>query len=276
MSRKIIINKTVIFEPDKKLIIGKKDTVRLSASATLCMELLIEKAGELVTHQQLYDFAWRRFGMEPTATSLYQNISNLRRALTCAGLKDETIRTMPRRGFILSPRTEITRENHQRAAICADIESTQNIQMVGEKNPARTEHANDSSTERKKQSCVLSQWMVRRPLFLCLTALLVVVLTQISIFFRPPTDNVKNYFTPLMNQSSDCHVFVNSDNGLSKIRMDNAINNLISNCLDHAYLYITTYNNSERTSVISCQNALGTRQRANCHSYYFIEHITSD
>lgn len=276
MSRKIIINKTVIFEPDKKLIIGKKDTVRVSASATLCMELLIEKAGELVTHQQLYDFAWRRFGMEPTATSLYQNISNLRRALTCAGLKDETIRTMPRRGFILSPRIVITRENNQRAAICVDVESTQNIQIAGEKSAAGTESVKESSAGEKNQSCILGHRIVSRSLFCCSAAILVAVFTQAFVFFRPSADKVKNYFTPVINDLSGCHVFVNADNGFREFRMDKKLRSLVSECRNQAYLYITTYENTERTSIISCRSALGTQHRANCHSYYFIEHAKSD
>lgn len=266
----------MIFEPDKKLITGKKNSVRLSASATLCLELLIEKAGELVTHQQLYDFAWRRFGMEPTATSLYQNISNLRRALICTGIRDETIRTMPRRGFILSPRTEITRETNQRAAIGPDVQGAQNIQMTGEESPPGTEHSTDSLVGGKDKSDDAGYRRFNKPLLCCSTAILITILTESFLFFWPPPDEVKTYFTPVMSHFSGCHVFTNPDNGLNEIHIDENLKELISDCSNEAYLYITTYKNAERTSVISCQNALGTPHRANCHSYYFIEHIKSD
>lgn len=276
MSRKIIINRTVIFEPDKKTISGKKNTVRLSASATLCMELLIDKAGELVTHQQLYDFAWRRFGMEPTATSLYQNISNLRRALICTGIRDETIRTMPRRGFILSPRTEVVRESPRSAVISADVQTPLNTEMPREESHPDTEHSEENSVGGEKKSCNKGYRILSRPLLFCSTAIAVTVITEIFLLYGPPAGRVQTYFTPVASAFSGCHVFTNPDNGLSEMHLDKNIMDLISDCGNQAYLYITTYKNSERTSVISCQNALGTPHRANCHSYYFTEHINSD
>jgi len=276
LSRKIIINRTVIFEPDKKTVSGKKNTVRLSASATLCMELLIEKAGELVTHQQLYDFAWRRFGMEPTATSLYQNISNLRRALVCTGIRDETIRTMPRRGFILSPRTEVVRESPRSAAVSADMQTPLDTEMTGGESHPDTAHSERNSAGEEKKSCNKGYRVSSRPLLFCSAAIAVTVLTESFLLYGPPAGGVQTYYTPVMSDVSGCHVFTNPDSGLSEMPLDKNIMDLLSGCRDEAYLYITTYKNSERTSVISCQNALGTPQRANCHSYYFIEHIKSD
>ncbi|MHB9805091.1 winged helix-turn-helix domain-containing protein [Pantoea ananatis] len=276
MSRKIIINRTVIFEPDKKTISGKKNSVRLSASATLCMELLIEKAGELVTHQQLYDFAWRRFGMEPTATSLYQNISNLRRALICTGINDETIRTMPRRGFILSPRTEIVRESPRSAAIIAEAQTPLNTETTGEASPRNTEHSEKNPVGGEKKSYGEGYRVLSRPFFFCSTAIAVTVLTESFLLSGSSAGRVQTYFTPVASAFSGCHVFTNPDSGLSEMHLDKNIMNLIPDCNNQAYLYITTYKNSERTSVISCQNALGGPHRANCHSYYFIEHIKSD
>ncbi|WP_336717939.1 winged helix-turn-helix domain-containing protein [Pantoea ananatis] len=276
MSRKIIINRTVIFEPDKKTVSGKKNTVRLSASATLCMELLIEKAGELVTHQQLYDFAWRRFGMEPTATSLYQNISNLRRALVCTGIRDETIRTMPRRGFILSPRTEVVRESPRSAAASTDMQTPPDTDRAVEDSHPDTAHSEKNSAEGEKQSRKKGCRVLSRPLFFCFTAIAVTVLTESFLLYGPPAGRVQTYYTPVMSDVSGCHVFTNPDSGLSEMPLDKNIMDLLSDCRNQAYLYITTYKNSERTSVISCQNALGTPKRANCHSYYFIEHIKSD
>lgn len=107
MSRIIILNDIIKFEPEKKNLVSRDALVHISAPASYCFQLLIEKQGELVTHEELYQYAWRQFGMEATANTLYQNISVIRRGLDKCGLQEDIIRTMPRRGFILSPAVKI-------------------------------------------------------------------------------------------------------------------------------------------------------------------------
>lgn len=107
MSRVIVLNNIVNFEPEKKCLYSSESHVQISAPASYCFQLLIEKQGELVSHDEFYQYAWRQFGMEATANTLYQNISIIRRSLDACGLHQDIIRTMPRRGFILSPLVEI-------------------------------------------------------------------------------------------------------------------------------------------------------------------------
>jgi len=107
MSRVIVLNNIINFEPEKKCIYSSESHVQISTPASYCFQLLIEKQGELVSHDELYQYAWRQFGMEATANTLYQNISIIRRSLDACGLHQDIIRTMPRRGFILSPAVEI-------------------------------------------------------------------------------------------------------------------------------------------------------------------------
>lgn len=102
MHHLIIINDSIRFEPTRKSLTTAEGRLQISAPASYCLCLLIEKRGELVTHDELYQYAWRQFGMEATANTLYQNISVIRRALEQCGLDANLIRTMPRRGFILS------------------------------------------------------------------------------------------------------------------------------------------------------------------------------
>lgn len=107
MSRVIVLNDLINFEPEKKNFNSRDAHVHISAPAAYCFLLLIEKQGELVTHEELYQYAWRQFGMEATANTLYQNISVIRRGLEKCGLQEDIIRTMPRRGFILSPAVKV-------------------------------------------------------------------------------------------------------------------------------------------------------------------------
>lgn len=121
MSRVIVLNDVINFEPEKKNFNSRDAHVHISAPAAYCFLLLIEKQGELVTHEELYQYAWRQFGMEATANTLYQNISVIRRGLEKCGLQEDIIRTMPRRGFILSPAVNVqhtrTRDLHAQKQI---------------------------------------------------------------------------------------------------------------------------------------------------------------
>lgn len=136
MSRVIILNNLIRFEPEKKNLSSKNAHVHISAPASYCFQLLIDKQGELVTHEELYQHAWRQFGMEATANTLYQNISVIRRGLDKCGLHDDIIRTMPRRGFILSPAVII---QHARAQDYVDAEEVdiaeQTATILNETNP---------------------------------------------------------------------------------------------------------------------------------------------
>ncbi|OON40175.1 hypothetical protein BTJ39_09775 [Izhakiella australiensis] len=95
------INNEVEYDKDKKMLKSDFTSYDISTPASYCLTLLIEKRDKLVSHEELYEYAWRRFGMEVTANTLYQNISELRKALKSCGVHEKLIQTIPRRGFTL-------------------------------------------------------------------------------------------------------------------------------------------------------------------------------
>ncbi|SFN65415.1 DNA-binding winged helix-turn-helix (wHTH) domain-containing protein [Izhakiella capsodis] len=95
------INNEVEYDKDKKMLKSDFTSYDISTPASYCLTLLIEKRDNLVSHEELYEYAWRRFGMEVTANTLYQNISELRKALKSCGIQEKLIQTIPRRGFTL-------------------------------------------------------------------------------------------------------------------------------------------------------------------------------
>ncbi|PIJ48300.1 hypothetical protein BL250_17690 [Erwinia sp. OLTSP20] len=95
------INNEVEFDQDKKILKSDLASYEISTPASYCLMLLLEKRDQLVSHEELYECAWRRFGMEVTANTLYQNISELRKALKSCGIQEKIIQTIPRRGFSL-------------------------------------------------------------------------------------------------------------------------------------------------------------------------------
>ncbi|CCG88973.1 winged helix-turn-helix domain-containing protein [Erwinia piriflorinigrans] len=278
MSRKFTINKIITFEPEKKSISGKNASFPVSASAALCLELLIINIGELVTHEQLYDFAWRRFGMEPTSTSLYQNISNLRRALKKSGLNEEIIRTMPRRGFLLSPLTEIVRETYSPDTeplpdlTAADSDAPAVKEVVLPQTPEVSEQPARRRNETEKTD---SKEKNIKKMAVCGIGLMLLLLLALLYMNKTETLEKNSLFVPFMT-SDNCSIFVNRDSRLSSEEIHKFISVLNISCQANRYFYITTYKNADRASVFICQNPLLEKENSWCHSDYYIGNMIDE
>ncbi|MGP0155170.1 winged helix-turn-helix domain-containing protein [Pantoea ananatis] len=300
MSRKITLNHFLVFEPEKKRITGKGNPAIISASASLCFELLIENVGELVTHQQFFDYAWRRFGMEPTSTSLYQNISSLRRALSKAGLKEDIIRTMPRRGFILSPQTVVMKENTVTAS-SATVSSEKNDEPPSsEENTESHEGASpavlqqtdgEDDKDDKDDKTVLpstrqrahSSWLTKTEILLARFSLKSVFFTAITfvsfccifIFIKVEPPSAEPVFAHSMDYKG-CVIFNNSDAWLNNAELKKRVDDLDINCKDSQYIYMTFFKNADRLSYFQCQHPLHATIRANCLSHYYVKNFNDE
>ncbi|WP_262264310.1 winged helix-turn-helix domain-containing protein [Pantoea dispersa] len=274
MSRKIIINSVVDFEPEKKRISGKKGTSSLSASAALCFELLIDNVGDLVTHDQFYDYAWRRFGMEPTSTSLYQNISALRKSLIKAGLQQDIIRTMPRRGFLLSPLTQINRTEPERIVV-DDVNAKEmtmedkkekddfiNFNVVAEMEPSKT--VLPLNSESHVVICRNSKvgWMLA-----CLAGMVI----GGGTYYIDLNMHVPPVFSEKPVYYKGCVIYSNDKNDFEGDEMFRVVDDLNLKCENNRYAYLTSYRFSDRVSLVICRNPLNDKIPSECYSLYYIE-----
>ncbi len=293
LSRKITLNEFLIFEPEKKRITGRGRPVIISASASMCLELLIENAGQLITHQQFYDFVWRRFGTEPAPTALYQNISALRRALNKAGLQEDIIRTMPRKGFILSPKTTISREiTSSPASVPVQAESIQAVRSDENSNFVNTENPLKKTISEEKPDVIQSArkrlthsffikgtrfWSAlsfKEPMAtISFTLMLFVIVYFFSLRTGMDDENV------LFSYSTDykgCKIFSKSDALLSTENVLKKVDQLKIDCRTAPYVYLTAYENADRLSYFSCQHPLDSSLRANCHSFYYVKNFNDE
>lgn len=276
MSRKITINNVVNFEPEKKRISGEKGIHTISASAALCFELLIDNIGNLVTHDQFYEYAWRQFGMEPTSTSLYQNISTIRKSLSKAGMKQDIIRTMPRRGFLLSPLTEINRNgpelilekndnNEETTGANPDeksslINETESFEMNELRPILSLAPKSHVLTRRYKKMSWLLASVSGIAIGIC--AYLIKIHVRDETVF---TSNPVNY--------KGCTIFSNRDNDFQGDEILNLIDGLSLRCENTRFVYITDYRFSDRISLILCRNRLGGKEEPGCNSTYYIKNM---
>jgi DNA-binding winged helix-turn-helix (wHTH) protein len=99
---KYIINLTVTFDPDNRLLILKSDTqqsVELSKPATRLLSELINNNRINLVRDDILKNVWEDYGFSPSNASLNNHISELRKAFTNLGISKDIIFTVPRVGF---------------------------------------------------------------------------------------------------------------------------------------------------------------------------------
>ncbi|NRH23226.1 winged helix-turn-helix domain-containing protein [Pantoea stewartii] len=290
MSRKITLNEYLVFEPDKKTISHKDRKTTIGASASMCLELLIENVGRLVTHQQFYDYVWRRFGTEPASTSIYQNISALRRALIKIGYEEDIIRTMPRKGFLLSPKTTIMKENigvslsfTDQSEATQKLQNKENNEMSGGKEPAKKSDSDSEKLDEPRLTKLFFQnalgngfFYVKRlsykNLVLPLTIIFVVFFVYYFFYLRVSMRADDETFT-YSTEYKDCTLFSKTDAFMSKSDVTKMAEKLDIDCKNTPYVYLTAYKNADRLSYFLCERPLNSNVRANCHSYYYVKNF---
>lgn len=293
MSRKITLNESLVFEPDKKRITGRGRPVIIGASASLCMELLIENVGQVVTHQQFYDYVWRRFGTEPAPTSLYQNISALRRALAKAGLKEDIIRTMPRKGFLLSPQTTIFKENIHASASVKEMSGTvlselpvDNTESINAGSPNTVETHQEDIKPAHPNNDIRSDFYFKSRFFISnllskkmkvLTALVTFMFFSVAyISFKRTVPHDDNTLFSHITNYKGCELYSKTDAFLTGPNVMKKVDLLDIDCTTRSYIYLTAYKNAGSLSYFSCQHSLESGMRANCRSFYYVKNFNDE
>lgn len=103
--KKFIINEQVIFDVNScelKLIALPNEVIILNSPTARCLQLLLECSGKVVSKDDFLQQVWNARGIVVSQNTFYQNISLLRKSLKKAGLHDDIIVTVRRKGFIVS------------------------------------------------------------------------------------------------------------------------------------------------------------------------------
>lgn len=101
----ILIRGQVVYEPHSHSLYYTNDASSqssLSIPASLCLLHLLEHQGQLVSSKDLLEAVWKTRGMNVSPNTLYQNLSLLRKALKGFSLDDGLIKTVPKRGFMIT------------------------------------------------------------------------------------------------------------------------------------------------------------------------------
>ncbi len=104
MNKNYIIDDCLFFDPVKNTLTmsgSHTGKVVLSKPAARCLVLLIERQGEVISHDDFITEVWGKKGVVVTKNTYYQSISLLRKKLKELGFDDNIIVTLPRRGLML-------------------------------------------------------------------------------------------------------------------------------------------------------------------------------
>ncbi|PXV76523.1 winged helix-turn-helix domain-containing protein [Pantoea sp. PNA 03-3] len=301
--KKISIGNEVVFYPGKREIVGNNQVLKLHSSVSYCFELLIARQGEIVDHEAFYQYAWRQFGMEVSANALYQSISLIRKALLACNIRQDVIRTIPRRGFMLANAVLIEEstiapadedagagKNDQKdeqnippfatsgeeASACDTTESViQDDEDISEnliKNATYSEPESQQPISRPEPAeFTVSKGAYRyaistRHLFITGLAVMTILVCGFAIM----TFSLHRHEMIFIKRfdMNGCEIYANekAGNGLvARIAVDSKVS-----CTERRKIYITAFTNGERISVLQCKNALSFFGSPDCISYYYI------
>ena len=105
-----MINGEIIFDAHSCELRPLDDQTRiitLHAPTARCLQLLLEKRGEVISRDSFLEVVWQSRGIIVSQNTFYQNISLLRKSLKKSGLSADIIVTVRSKGFIVPAETRV-------------------------------------------------------------------------------------------------------------------------------------------------------------------------
>lgn len=105
-----MINGEIIFDAHSCELRPLEDQTKITtlhAPTARCLQLLLEKRGEVISRDNFLEVVWQSRGIVVSQNTFYQNISLLRKSLKKAGLSTDIIVTVRSKGFIVPEETRV-------------------------------------------------------------------------------------------------------------------------------------------------------------------------
>lgn len=121
-----IIEGRVCFRTDDGALWEQNDEgekVILSPIVSRLLHLFIQEKGKILTREEIMHYVWEKYRLEPSNNSLNQYVSQLRKLMANFQLPDDSIRTVPREGFVLNKALNIKIENESELVTLPSLSS---------------------------------------------------------------------------------------------------------------------------------------------------------
>lgn len=268
MPKRYLLNACIEFYPVEHQLVayGSQNlSIVLNAPVSRCLQLLIERRYTLVPQQEFYPYVWGEMGSSIPVSTLYQNIALLRKALKAFAQRGEKmITTVPKQGFALAPDVDVQEISEATEDVELVLPQSANTDIIIQQKDVSQEASLSASTPMvKEQPLVKRRWIW----LLCVSNLILFGLAALQ-FLKWGYQSAENYSAQYQYQwtISNCRVYTNNDSrGRAEAEKLIASSNI--DCVKKTHLYISDFQYSMNTSILSCDRALEDNTTPNCQVY---------
>jgi len=233
--------------------------ITIYAPATRCFLHLLEHQGEILSQRDLMYVGWEKYGMTVSPNTFYQNISNLRKALSELIGDNDIIMTIKRSGLVINSTITIEKTEQQ----ILSVENDPSPHVLREE----TVFSRSLTPHLNKGSGILTNKMML-PLVTMITLIIILVAIFYACHSYVTEDEYAAKYKHVADAADGCEIFINRDAG--NVLGDNPlINPKTLNCRGFSKVYVTQWDKQNRFSVFFCN----PEHDMYCISeYYGVEH----
>ncbi|MEQ4763061.1 winged helix-turn-helix domain-containing protein [Klebsiella aerogenes] len=271
MTKKIIINNEVWFNPDEAWVANldtPNDRIQIPVPAARCLHLLLNLHGEVVTLKNFHEQVWQGHNRVVSDSSIYQNISVLRKTLQDVGISIPVIETQNRRGWRIKPDIPVLSEEDDLTNSVDDLQKNHDVDECKNISCINTS-PNDNKLSRKVQFHLL----------FAILLLILSIFSCLTMWLNNKKDIPASSFSEYKKISNleDCNIFRNNGK-LSDLIYNDTIQKGKLHCDNLKWWYITLSSISGPVSVIKCQHPIQNteNQPEDCFSVYFRRGIDNE
>lgn len=273
---KYLINKDIIFLPEEKILFSIKKNVKFNVHRTgaHCLELLLERQGQLVLQLDLMVAGWGEDAKRTVSNAAYyQALTNLRKILRELGCPDNALMTIRGRGVRLNAYIDVKKTESVKPSVGEDsdiVNHVKNEQTVVDiaAEPDSAASSGDIMQTSPAQENISSGGRNNRVIYRYGFYILIAIVTTCSTVFFWNNKHILNRthlegFTHI-NGTPLCY-YVNNRNIDNAFAIDYVSNRNLK-CNGDAKYYISYFSTSPRLSVFKC----GEDASLNCDSSTYI------
>lgn len=247
------INNLVDFHPGNRALSNSamQKTVTLQSPASLILLYLIQHNNTVVSQNQLITAGWGEKNHVTSANTFYQTILILRNALSDIGLPRDLIKTIARRGMMISANIQTDEITAKASAIEAPA------QIV-------------APPMESKGDTLIKKRHLSLPAALCGLALLVVMISiAASLFYMSPESLLSSYEVLDSETFSSCTV-LQKGNDVLELNYIRFMHKHREICDNNNYVFLSGMSSAKNITAIICPEDARENPSVKCITYYSI------
>ena len=249
------INNLVDFHPGDRTLTNKntQKTVILQNPASFILLYLLTHCGVVIPQTQLVEVGWGDKNTITSVNTLYQTVLILRNALTEVGLPRDLIKTIARRGMMMT--AEIERTETESVDYVEECE-------IGEEEPTPPVlKATQSKMRASRETLMMG--------VILLSVLLVGVGLSFGLLY-PTAESLFSTYTIIDTTSfSSCTLLLKGTSTLNT-RYATFLTRHPDICQSHKYVYLSGMNSAKNIAAVACQFDVREYPQTKCTTWYSI------